>query len=199
MVKIDNGAWRWSTTGQARRQIIDAARNVFIAKGFAKANIADIVTASESSTGSLYHHFGGKAEIFIATWEEFRDAQFVLAKDAVARARDAGTRNPLNLFCIGAAASLDGVWTDREAAALYAGGDAPAGFLSLRRQSSQTWVRQNAIILGLDDTPKNRLLVSVLTEVIDAGGREVIKCADKEHADEVAAETVAIIRRIVPA
>lgn len=197
MVKTDDGARRWSTTAQARRQILDAARKVFIAKGFTQANIADIVAASDSSTGSLYHHFGGKSEIFIATWEEFRDAQFVRAKEAVARARDAGMSNPLDLFCIGAEASLAGVWTDRAAAALYAGGDAPRGFLPLRRQSSQTWTRQNGTLLGLDDTPKNRLLVSILTEVIDAGGREVTQSVDEQQASEIAAETVAIIRRIM--
>src|SRR5437773_414989 len=64
------GAWQWSRTAQTQRALLDAARQVFTERGFAEASIADIVQRAGSSVGSLYHHFGGKSELFIALWQE---------------------------------------------------------------------------------------------------------------------------------
>ncbi|MEO3872953.1 helix-turn-helix domain-containing protein [Nonomuraea sp. B12E4] len=43
-----------------------AAREFFLAKGYAEATVADLVTASGINAGSLYHHFGGKPGLFPA-------------------------------------------------------------------------------------------------------------------------------------
>src|ERR1700745_2450127 len=69
------GAWQWSRTAQTQRALLDAARQVFTERGFAEASIADIVQRAGSSVGSLYHHFGGKSELFIALWQEYQQAQ----------------------------------------------------------------------------------------------------------------------------
>jgi AcrR family transcriptional regulator len=42
---------------------------VFCEVGFAGASIAAIVERAGSSVGSVYHHFGGKAELSLAEWE----------------------------------------------------------------------------------------------------------------------------------
>ena len=49
-----------------RQEILDAALEVFIDKGFDSATLADIRTRSGASTGSIYHAFAGKAEIAAA-------------------------------------------------------------------------------------------------------------------------------------
>jgi AcrR family transcriptional regulator len=51
--------------------LLDAARAVFTGQGFADASIADVVERAGSSVGSLYHHFGGKSELFIALWQDY--------------------------------------------------------------------------------------------------------------------------------
>ena len=55
--------------------MLDAAREVFVAHGFSDASIADIVERAGSSVGSLYHHFGGKSELYVALWQEYSLAQ----------------------------------------------------------------------------------------------------------------------------
>jgi AcrR family transcriptional regulator len=84
------GAWQWSRTAQTQRALLDAARQVFTERGFAEASIADIVQRAGSSVGSLYHHFGGKSELFIALWQEHQLAHEEAAGRAVAEARKQG-------------------------------------------------------------------------------------------------------------
>ena len=64
--------------------MLDAAREVFVAHGFSDASIADIVERAGSSVGSLYHHFGGKSELYVALWQEYTLAQEEAASQAVA-------------------------------------------------------------------------------------------------------------------
>ena len=92
------GAWQWSRTAQTQRALLDAAREVFAERGFAEASIADIVQRAGSSVGSLYHHFGGKSELFIALWQEHQLAHEEAASQAVADARKQGVTDPGQLF-----------------------------------------------------------------------------------------------------
>src|ERR1700751_1607478 len=62
-------ARRWAKTGATQQRILDAATEVFSTRGFSAATMADIVAASGASIGSIYHHFGGKKELFLAIFE----------------------------------------------------------------------------------------------------------------------------------
>src|SRR6201996_4353416 len=67
-------ARRWAKTGATQQRILDAATEVFATRGFTAATMADVVTASGASIGSIYHHFGGKSELFLAIFEQMADA-----------------------------------------------------------------------------------------------------------------------------
>jgi AcrR family transcriptional regulator len=58
-----------------RRQIIDGAREVFLAQGFDAASMNDIAHAAGVSKGTLYVYFGNKEELFEAIVEQECDAQ----------------------------------------------------------------------------------------------------------------------------
>src|SRR5690242_7332287 len=60
---------RWAKTDATQQRILDAATEVFAARGFTAATMADIVDGSGASIGSIYHHFGGKKELFLAIFE----------------------------------------------------------------------------------------------------------------------------------
>jgi AcrR family transcriptional regulator len=60
---------RWAKTDATQQRILDAATDVFAARGFTAATMADIVDHSGASIGSIYHHFGGKKELFLAIFE----------------------------------------------------------------------------------------------------------------------------------
>ncbi len=54
---------------RTRSRIISAAQTVFTRDGYATASLADIVKKAKVTTGAIYHHFGGKKDLFIAVAE----------------------------------------------------------------------------------------------------------------------------------
>ncbi|MEA3065305.1 MAG: TetR/AcrR family transcriptional regulator, transcriptional repressor for nem operon [Sphingomonadales bacterium] len=56
-----------------RGRIIEAARELFWAKGYGSTSIADILSRSQVNSGSLYHFFPGKQDLLIAVLEAYRD------------------------------------------------------------------------------------------------------------------------------
>ncbi|MFJ7746355.1 TetR/AcrR family transcriptional regulator [Peribacillus sp. NPDC097295] len=53
-----------------RAMIMDAARNLFVAKGYQHVSMRQIAKELEYSHGALYYHFKNKAELFYALVEE---------------------------------------------------------------------------------------------------------------------------------
>src|SRR5579871_3658000 len=138
--KPASGTWQWGRTKQTQRALLEAARKVFTAQGFSNASIADVVEQAGSSVGSLYHHFGGKSELFLALWQDHQIAHEQAASQAVARARAAGGGDPTTLFCVGARAFLEGSWTRRDLELLFVSGDGPPGFELSRRRRLHEWI-----------------------------------------------------------
>jgi TetR/AcrR family transcriptional regulator, fatty acid metabolism regulator protein len=54
-----------------RDRILDAALDVFARKGYHRAIVDDIVRASGTSKGAVYHHFTTKEAVFLALVDEF--------------------------------------------------------------------------------------------------------------------------------
>jgi AcrR family transcriptional regulator len=181
-VRQASGAWQWGRTKQTQRALLDAAREVFAEQGFASASIADVVERAGSSVGSLYHHFGGKSELFLALWQEHQAAHERAASEAVAHARRSGEADPTALFCVGARAFLEGSWHRRDLAMLFVSGDGPPGFELMKRRREREWISQNDALLRLADTALDRLYAAILTSVIGEGAREVATCRTRRQA-----------------
>jgi AcrR family transcriptional regulator len=190
-------SWQWGRTAQTQRALLDAARDVFTRQGFAEASIADVVERAGSSVGSLYHHFGGKSELFLALWQEHQAAYEAAASAAVAAARRAGIADPAELFAAGARAYLDGSWQRRDLAMLFSTGDGPPGFELMKRHRGHEWIRQNDALLRLRDTSLDRLYAAVLTSVIGEGAREVAAARSRAQADEVIGAVIEYVRRLM--
>lgn len=190
-------SWQWGRTAQTQRALLDAAREVFTRQGFAEASIADVVERAGSSVGSLYHHFGGKSELFLALWQEHQAGYDTAASNAVAAARRAGVSDPAELFAAGARAYLDGSWQRRDLAMLFSTGDGPPGFELMRRHRGHEWIRQNDALLRLADTALDRLYAAVLTSVIGEGAREVATSRTRAQADEVIDAVIEYARRLM--
>lgn len=179
-----------------RTALLAAAREVFAASGFAEASIADVVGRAGASVGSLYHHFGGKAELYLALFEEYQSGQETRAARAVREARAAGESDPLALFLVGGASYLEGCWAERDLARMFLAGGGPPGFELQGRKRYREWTRRNALLLGAGDDAWGEALVLVLTSVISEGGHEVAVCEDEESSRALAANILALIARI---
>lgn len=56
---------------QTRKRIAEAARTLFIQKGYKATSIEDIVSATGSSKGNIYYHFKNKEGLFLYLMEEW--------------------------------------------------------------------------------------------------------------------------------
>lgn len=54
-----------------RERILEAALDVFARKGYHGASVDDIVRASATSKGAVYHHFPNKEAVFLALVDDF--------------------------------------------------------------------------------------------------------------------------------
>src|SRR5215475_14670235 len=178
-------SWQWGRTAQTQRALLDAARDVFVRHGFAEASVADIVERAGSSVGSLYHHFGGKSELFLALWQQHQQAYETASSAAVATARQQGVSEPAELFCAGARAYLEGSWQRRDLALLFSTGDGPPEFDLMKRRRGREWIGQNDTLLRLTDTSLDRLYAAVLTSLIAEGSREVAAAKTRAQAGRI--------------
>ncbi|HVQ90531.1 MAG TPA: TetR/AcrR family transcriptional regulator [Mycobacteriales bacterium] len=183
---------------QTRAALLQAALEVFAASGFAEANVTDVVGRAGASVGSLYHHFGGKADLYLALFDEYQSRQEARAAAAVRDARTAGVPGELGLFLAGTRGYLYGCWEDRDVARLFLPGGGPPGFELVARRRFRAWVRRNGALLG-HDGGKHRLgeaLTLVLTTVISEAGREVAVQSSERAAHQLAEDVIELIGRL---
>jgi AcrR family transcriptional regulator len=70
-----------------RSEILEQAEKIFAAKGFHETTMAEIASASGFSTGSLYHFFSGKEQLYSVMVLERVNLMYAEILDAVSRER----------------------------------------------------------------------------------------------------------------
>ena len=184
---------RWAKTDSTQQRILDAATEVFAARGFTAATMADIVDHSGASIGSIYHHFGGKKELFLAIFER-------LAADInryIETAADtAGEINGQLALEANARAYLDAIWAYRRAAMVLVSGDTPAGFDGVRRSNMLAGFRRWMSVLELDRSPRGQLLTRILVDVMAEASVMVMMCEDPAEVGPITDATIESIDRL---
>jgi AcrR family transcriptional regulator len=184
---------RWARTDATQQRILDAATEVFGAQGFTAATIADIVAASGASIGSIYHHFGGKKELFLAIFER-------MAADTdrrVSEAREATPSvDPPRAFEVSVRAYLQAMWVNRHVVQVLASGDVPAGFERLRRKLMLTTFLQWTSTLDLDTTARGTLQRRVVIDVMAESALMVARCAHEADAAPIVEAAIEYITRL---
>jgi AcrR family transcriptional regulator len=194
--KGNGSARQWRRTADTRKALLCAASEVFCEDGFADASIAAIVERAGSSVGSLYHHFGGKTELFLALWERTQADHERNTAAAVAKAKASGEYNPLTLFNIGTRAYLKDVWQWRDLERLFVDADTPPGFEVVRRTQAHEWIRQNGVLLDLGDDLVDRLTVDVVSNIVTAAILEVATSPSQRQANAVIDAALDLIQRV---
>ena len=188
---------RTSDRGAATRgALLAAARDVFCESGFAQAAVTDIVARAGASVGSLYHHFNGKADLYLTLFEEFQAAQQERTRKAINEARERGETDAMRLFLAGAGAYLDGCLRERDVARLFISGDGPPGFDRVMRQRLNKWARRNAALFHTADGGVDEALVTVLTGAMAGAVSEISLLDDEDAARMLADEIMAIVSTI---
>ena len=106
-------------TRATRQALIEAARRLFVEKGYAETATPDIVAAAGVTRGALYHHFEDKRALFRAVVEQEAAA---VSADIEARAMTAQT--PRDALISGARAYFDAMQVEGRTRLLLL--DAPA-------------------------------------------------------------------------
>jgi AcrR family transcriptional regulator len=55
-----------------RKALLDAARALFGERGYGATSLDEVAQAAKVTKGALYHHFGGKQELFAAVYEQVK-------------------------------------------------------------------------------------------------------------------------------
>ena len=184
---------RWAKTDATQQRILDAATDVFAARGFTAATMADIVDHSGASIGSIYHHFGGKKELFLAIFERLA-ADIDTYIDAVAE--KSGDLDGRVAFEANARAYLNAIWAYRRAALVLASGDTPAGFDEIRRSNMLQGFRRWMAVLELDTTPRGQLLARILVDVMAEASGMVMMCENPAKVRPITDATIEWLNRL---
>ena len=73
---------------ERRAQLLDAAREVFVAQGYHAAAMDDIAETAGVSKPVLYQHFPGKLDLYLALLDQSSDALVAAVSDALASTAD---------------------------------------------------------------------------------------------------------------
>lgn len=188
-------ARRWAKTDATQRRILDAATEVFATRGFTAATMADVVAASGASVGSIYHHFGGKRELFLAIFEQMADA-VERRIDAVMRLAGPSP-DPRRVFELHVRAYLEAMWDNRRLAKVLSSGDTPPGFEVARRDRMQAAFRSWMTVLELDKSVRGQLLGRLLVSTMAESSLMVTDCGDPDEVPEIIEATIDWIDRLV--
>jgi AcrR family transcriptional regulator len=195
--QIPAGARPSSERGAATRSgLLAAARALFISEGYAQAGVTDIVARAGASVGSLYHHFSGKADLYLALFDELHSVNTERTRTAVRRAREAGVADPMQLFLIGARAYLDGSIAQHELASLFARADGPPGFELVWQERLMEWVSKNTEFFARSGEPLDKALAIVLTGAMMLALSEVSRAEDNRRARQVADGVISVLSRL---
>ncbi len=184
---------RWARTDATQHRILDAATEVFSARGFSAATMADIVVRSHASIGSIYHHFGGKRELFLAIYDRLSaDVELRLA-EAASTAADLSSQEA---FAVHVRAYLTAIWEGRQAAMTMASGDVPADFDQLRRTNTLAFFDRWVGVLDVDSTKRGQLLSRVLIAVMTEASLMATMCDDVADIGPISDAAVEWITRL---
>ena len=189
---------RVSPRGAATRSaLLRAAAQVFHTVGFAKAGVSEVVSVAGASVGSLYHHFSGKADLFLALYEEFQQRQQERTHQAVRDARSEGESDPTRLMNIAAHAYLLGCIEERDTARLFFSGDGPPGFDYQLRSRLTQWTDRNVALFRKADEPVDEALLIVVSGAMLLAVAEVVRRDDAE-ARALADDITGLLTQLEP-
>jgi len=191
--QVSRSADRGSST---RAVLLAAAREVFMLEGYAQAGVTDIVALAGASVGSLYHHFSGKADLYLSLFEELHNAHDARTRAAVRECRDQGVTDPMRLLLAGARGYFDVCIEQRALVGMFSRSDGPPGFDLMWRQRLSDWVHRNTEFFARSGEPLDEAAAIVLTGAMMLAVAEVSLAADELRARQLADGVLEVLARM---
>jgi AcrR family transcriptional regulator len=96
---------------QTRAELIEAARTVFLRRGFHRASLDEISAEAGYTTGAVYSRFGGKDELLLAVLDDHIERRLALFAEAARGAADFAEANRQVIHAAVAAGRDTPSWT----------------------------------------------------------------------------------------
>jgi AcrR family transcriptional regulator len=190
-------AGRATERGAATRSaLLDAARDVFTSQGYAQAAVLEIVALAGASVGSMYHHFSGKADLYVTLYQHTGAELAERSRSALRQAKDAGVTDPMQLFLAGARGYLEACVGQRDLGALFVRGDGPPGFELLWRRGVTDWVSKNTEFFARSGEPLDAAVAIVMTGAMIVAIAEISLAADAQHARQLVDGVISVLSRL---
>ncbi|MCY1215999.1 Bacterial regulatory protein, tetR family [compost metagenome] len=170
-------------TEATRQALLDAARSLFVERGYGETSTPDVCTAAGITRGALYHHFADKRDLF----------RHVLADEAAAVAADIEAAAPAGLdpaeaLMAGAQAYLDAMTVPGRTRLLLVEGPAALGLretLALDEANAARTLREGLDAAGVGvGGVALRALAPLLSAAFDRAALEIEAGADAARVRE---------------
>ena len=176
-----------------RRALVAAARKLFAERGYAAVAAEEIVAAAGVTRGALYHHFGGKRDLFEAVYEE---VEVELAQRIATGALSANAESPLEAMRAGAEMFLQACTEPEAQRIALLDGPAVLGWDRWREIAAEHGLGlieaslQAAIDAGAIAPQPVRPLAHVLMGALDEAAMLVARADDPERMRAEVGETL---------
>ncbi|BDB22833.1 TetR/AcrR family transcriptional regulator [Cupriavidus sp. P-10] len=171
-------------TEATRQALLDAARTLFVERGYGETSTPDVCAAAGITRGALYHHFADKRDLF----------RHVMADEAAAVAADIEAAAPAGLdpaeaLMAGAQAYLDAMTVPGRTRLLLVEGPAALGLretLALDEANAARTLREglDAAGVGGQGEVALRALAPLLSAAFDRAALEIEAGADAARVRE---------------
>ncbi|MFJ4292772.1 TetR/AcrR family transcriptional regulator [Cupriavidus sp. NPDC089707] len=171
-------------TEATRQALLDAARSLFVERGYGETSTPDVCAAAGITRGALYHHFADKRDLF----------RHVLADEAAAVAAEIEAAAPAGLdpaeaLMAGAQAYLDAMTVPGRTRLLLVEGPAALGLretLALDEANAARTLREglDAAAVGGQGEVALRALAPLLSAAFDRAALEIEAGADGARVRE---------------
>jgi AcrR family transcriptional regulator len=167
-----------------RAALIEAARRLFAARGYAEVGTEEIVRAAGVSRGALYHHFSDKRDLFEAVYEQ---VEIELAERIATGALAANAEAPLEAMRAGAEMFLQACTEPEPQRIALIDGPAVLGWDRMREIAAEYGLGlieaslQAAIDAGAIAEQPVRPLAHVLMGALDEAALLVARAEDPEQ------------------
>jgi len=179
-------------TEKTRAALMQAARSLFVSKGYGDTSTPEIVAAAGITRGALYHHFEDKRALFRAI---VMDEALAVAS-AIEREAPAGL-SPIDALLSGSAAYLDAMRAPGRTRLLLIEGPSVLGLAEMKKLDEDNAAR--TLRSGLEAAIDERgLPLAALADLLSAAfDRAALAIDAGEDAQEYAAAIAVLIRRVV--